>query len=255
MPLSELILSATDLPAGVDSGGVRFGTLPFDHEFVSTYLDVDDATYLVIQTGTRCYQLVLQYVAQATGNAPRSLEVVDVSQGFELTAGLGMHGFEWGGRQLHCLRQTAGNPVGTQCCAEQKEQMVLFGEDEQVLRDFCSELIQMSEQTREHSFTIFHWNVQNQFWARNHCVRARPLESVILPSATKEELLADIADFDSEDTKDYYLQHGLSPHIHSFIILLAASPIDSLTHSLMLQVSRTNARTCSTDFLVLARLR
>ena len=132
--------------------------------------------------------------------------------------------------------------------------MVLFGKDEQVLRDFCSELIQMSEQTREHSFTIFHWNVQNQFWARNHCVRARPLESVILPSATKEELLADIADFDSEDTKDYYLQHGLSPHIHSFIILLAASPIDSLTHSLMLQVSRTNARTCSTDCLVLARL-
>jgi chaperone BCS1 len=188
--------------------------LPFDRELVSSRLDVDTATFLVIPPGTRCYQLVLGYVASSS--ALQSLEVDPGTNTLELRAGLGMHEIHWGGHQLHCLRQTAGDPVGTQCCAEQKELLVLFGEDEQQLRDFCSELIRMSEETREHTFTIFHWHVQNQYWQRNHCVKARPLESVVLPAATKNELLTDIADFDSGDTKEYYLRHGI-PYKRSYL--------------------------------------
>eukprot|EP00656_Telonema_subtile_P033493 TRINITY_DN3716_c0_g1_i1.p1 TRINITY_DN3716_c0_g1~~TRINITY_DN3716_c0_g1_i1.p1 ORF type:complete len:485 (+),score=125.14 TRINITY_DN3716_c0_g1_i1:101-1555(+) len=210
----------------------RFGTLPFDQEAVAQHLDSSEhVTYLVVRPGSRSYNLVLDYVAQNLCGAGHSFEVNDLHPAPKakdqehapkhvgLTAGFGMHRFAWAGMELHCLRQTAGDPVGTQCCAEQKEFLVLFAQgagSEQDLQELCSSLIAASEATQKDSFTIFHWHAQNQFWQRGVTVAARPVHSVILPTETKQRLMSDLDDFLSTDTQDFYTEHGI-PYKRSYL--------------------------------------
>merc|ERR1712196_548725 len=54
------------------------------------------------------------------------------------------------------------------------------------------------------------------FWRRGPSVRARPLDSVILPRKLKRELIADLTEFISEDTEQYYSTHGI-PYKRSYL--------------------------------------
>eukprot|EP00657_Telonema_sp_P-1_P010745 TRINITY_DN531_c0_g2_i4.p1 TRINITY_DN531_c0_g2~~TRINITY_DN531_c0_g2_i4.p1 ORF type:complete len:364 (+),score=36.10 TRINITY_DN531_c0_g2_i4:129-1220(+) len=204
-----------------------FGTLPFSWDSVSSHFDHFDLTYLVLRPHMKCYQLVLDHVAGALVGPGRSFEAAEgrpVARGSSAgqvtaTAGFGMHAFAWGSQTLHCLRQTAGEPVGTQCCAEQQEMVVLFAEGpggEDMLVKMCCDLIDESEARHKNSFTIFHWNVNNGYWQRGHTVTARPLDSVVLPSATKDALLNDLQDFTHPDTEEYYTTHGI-PYRRSYL--------------------------------------
>merc|ERR1712199_48745 len=97
-----------------DSGGVRFGAVPFDRDEVSQYLQSDEVTHVLIEQESRVYQLVLDYVAANQMDPSGSFSWCERQSANGLTAGLGMHRFSWRAHSLHCLRQTAGEPVGTQ---------------------------------------------------------------------------------------------------------------------------------------------
>ena len=81
--------------------------------------------------------------------------------------GLGLHKFSWKGHELHCLRQTLGEPVGTSMAARQKENLLLFvrGRGQQrILQQLCNDLIEQSEQSEQNTFTMFHWDPARKYW-------------------------------------------------------------------------------------------
>merc|ERR1719473_1940821 len=103
--------------------------------------------------------------------------------------------------------------------------LVLFSPDESggiaVIRSFADHLLAVADETSAHTFTCYRWHVQYKYWRREETATARPLESVVLPEATKAKLIEDLDDFVSAGTRKWYSDHGI-PYKRS--LLLHGSP-------------------------------
>jgi hypothetical protein len=116
------------------------------------------------------------------------------------------------------IKQEIGDPVGTGCGAEILSNLVLcapnadgqHGSDsEQALRRLCSRVWKESQAESAGSFKIFRFNPKHEYWYRESTVRARPLDSVVIPGETKEKLLGDLEEFLDKDTRAFYERHGI----------------------------------------------
>ena len=74
---------------------------------------------------------------------------------------------------------------------------------------FFSQLIESSEVTEKGIITIFNFHSRYRYWKHSSKTKARPLESVILPQQTKAQVMADLANFMSEDMRTFYETHGI----------------------------------------------
>ncbi|CAK4491479.1 unnamed protein product [Aphanomyces euteiches] len=207
---------------------------------MSPNLDAVNSTYLVVPSRDKSYQLILEYVADhlQTKQDHRSFEVdagkkklnfwdededhtddPDNKKTSTLRAGYGAHHFKWNDHQLICLRQQIGQPVGTDREAVRMENVVLLYPKvhaENILHGFVDAVVAAAEATRKGFISIFQWNVDCEYWRDAQKARARPIESVILPRATKAKLIDDLDDFVSDDTKAFYAHHGI-PYKRSYL--------------------------------------
>merc|ERR1711939_273203 len=241
--LSDKTPPATPPSLHPSSRDSLYQTLPFDPAAVEgSGINLQDCTFMVVPEG-QARELLLRHVADNLDHAGRSFLLDERGEkpsvgprltreeqrkrkkqsGVSTVAGFGLSRFLWYQDAkpitLHCLRQYVGSPVGTNCGPSRMENIVLFApglSQQGLLKNLIDELIAASQATAKNTFTIYQWHVRHSYWQRSQTVRARPLESVILPRATKEKLCKDIDDFVSEDTEEFYFQHGI-PYKRSYL--------------------------------------
>jgi len=197
-----------------------------------------DATYMEIDSGSKAYPLVLSHVEKHTADRSSFALSVGRSKGggggcadgacyapadkfanTSVTAGLGLFSFEHEGETLYALHQTVGAPVGTNCGAAQMRSLVLFvaGQGhELLLQSFCEELIAASELVQKNTFTVFRWHNDYEYWRKDCAVKARTMDSVVLPDDVKQKLLDDFEDFEDSLTEQFYSEHGI-PYKRSYL--------------------------------------
>ena len=199
--------------------------------------DLSSKKWIEVASGTKLYELLIQHIASYSEDAQSfRAEVVNGSPkignccGCECSAekewkvgaakrvgrislnvGLGVFSFvDFKGNRLHAIHQTMGDPVGTQCGVDQLKNLVVVTEGSELsLSAFFSQLIEASEVTDKGIITIFNFHSRYRYWKQSSKTKARPLESVILPQQTKAQVMADLANFMSDDMRAFYEAHGI----------------------------------------------
>jgi len=114
------------------------------------------------------------------------------------------------GAELKAVHRSVGDPVGTNCCAELYKVLYVITDDSlDSLKAFLDFLINQSEKTRPGVIDVRTWDIRRQYWRSRSTIRARALDSVILPSKTKSQIVLDIERFLSKKTKEFYGFHGI----------------------------------------------
>jgi len=83
-------------------------------------------------------------------------------------------------------------------------------------RSFLSEILAESEKAAKNTFQVYRWHIRYGFWQRVSRVVARPVSSVVLPAEDSEKIVKDMEEFLSEETSDFYQQHGI-PYKRSYL--------------------------------------
>ena len=201
------------------------------------FKDLSSKKWIEVASGTKLYELLIHHIASFSEDAQSfRAEVVNGPQkigncnGCEcssekawkvgtakrvgrisLNVGLGVFSFlDFNGNRLHAIHQTIGDPVGTQCGVDQLKNLVVITEASELsLSAFFSQLIEASEVTDKGIITIFNFHSRYRYWKQSSKTKARPLESVILPQQTKAQVMADLANFMSDDMRAFYEAHGI----------------------------------------------
>lgn len=208
----------------------QFDTLPFSLDAIDGVLEIKDYNYLELRQASRVYPLACAYISRngkvqslrydphlqdgdADSEAGSQVQELDFT-----TIGLGLFPFTWRDRELYALHQTIGLPVGTGNSVEVYTSLVLFAhaDDPGALGQFCNELVALSERTSTGMVNIFEWHPLHQYWMMRSLIRARSMDSVVLPVDHKERLLADLREFLGPDTKQWYRDHGI-PHKRGYL--------------------------------------
>jgi len=138
----------------------------------------------------------------------------------KLSLGHGLHQGMYKGKRLIICRFNVGDPVGTAYTAAQKEVLVLFMEgynQQDGLREYLDDLLERERsEPPKNKFRVYRYNICQGYWQRESLQKARKLESVVLPSSLKDEIVTDVEQFLDRSTKDWYGKHGI-PYKRSYI--------------------------------------
>ena len=202
-----------------------FRSRPFaDGAFAGHIDDPDDLTYAEITKGSELFGLIAAYTAKHAETCRSYILSVGRDKAPKKPCGpcvrhangdlgLGVFKFTWQGEaSMYVLHETIEGPLASNCGADFYSHLVLATPGKgkvAVLTGFCDALLAEADRPDENSFTVYRWNVSNQFWMRDMRVPARPLESVVLPAATKERVVRDLDEFQSEETSAWYRGHGI----------------------------------------------
>jgi len=221
----------------------RFSRYPFDPS--SLPFEATAMNYMEINSNSQAYQLVMAHLAKHSLSidgyaqkansfvAPTKFANEDGSDDEEdcgckskpknelaICVGLGLFAFKDNdGHEMFALHQSIGDPVGTQCGISMMMNIVLFtsiSNDISIMANFLQHLITASQSTDPFSFNCYKWNSKYEYWRKSASVRARNIDSVILPEATKEKLLTDVIRFLSPKTRNFYEEHGI-PYRRSYL--------------------------------------
>lgn len=214
---------------------IRSRVAPFNANALDG-LDTSRLTSVELQPNDELYALVVDFISSSGAGVKNFVLKIgrggsgccdendeeDMKREARRSLGLGRFDFEWDGHQLHALNQTLGEVVGSDCGATMLKNLVLFSaEGITVIESFANHLLAKADAVRDHTFTIYRWHVQYKYWMREETATARPLDSVVLPAATKEKIVGDLDDFVSQGTRKWYASHGI-PYKRS--LLLFGSP-------------------------------
>lgn len=201
-------------------------------------LDSTDATCVEIAAGNELYSLVTQYLVEAGHASSYTLDIgsararnccdsdddcdEDPVRKASKDLGLGVFSFQPkpGERKVHALHQTLGEVVGTNCGPALMKSLVLIAGGTgaiDLITAFCDTLIAKADETSTSSFSIFRWHVQYSYWRKAEVVKARSMDSVVLPQELKSKLVEDMAEFVSPSTREWYLEHGV-PYKRSYLL-------------------------------------
>lgn len=144
---------------------------------------------------------------------------LDLSIGrISLGVGYGQNSFyDFNGKKIDYVHQKCGKPIGTNCGVQIFTTLVLFTDSSvEELCSFLSKLIEESEKSLAGYFTCFAWHVKYQYWRKESRILARPVTSVVLPSATKKRLIDDLEKFLLPSTQSFYNRNGI-PYRRSYL--------------------------------------
>jgi len=142
-------------------------------------------------------------------------------QTISVSLGTGLFRFKHNEVEYKALHQQIGDPVGTGCGAQVLSSLIIFkeGTGQEAMRGiqrFLAEVLAASEKTAKNSFQVYRWHIKYQFWQRVGQVVARPISSVVLPEEISQKLLEDFSEFLSEETAQFYHDHGI-PYKRSYL--------------------------------------
>ena len=86
----------------------------------------------------------------------------------------------------------------------------LYADTMEDAKAICNAAINEDEERLvEDKFKTFTWDASSEFWRRQCHVRGRSMESVVLKPSISAQLLSDISEFVSDETKDWYHRLGV----------------------------------------------
>lgn len=190
---------------------------------------------IVIETESKLYKLLLSYIAsnlietdgetQSFGvninsTKPKMEGKSDDSSRVSIEVGLGSFKFKPLSNDaavLYAIHQTIGAPVGTYRDAQIYRNLILQTTSEvSVIAKFLSDLLDMHDKNEVGTFQCFNWSICSEYWRKQATISARPMESVVLPSSTKNRLIKDLERFLSPSTESFYNRNGI-PYRRSYL--------------------------------------
>mmetsp|Transcript_22722 Transcript_22722/g.35581 ORF Transcript_22722/g.35581 Transcript_22722/m.35581 type:complete len:498 (+) Transcript_22722:168-1661(+) len=220
--------------------GAEYETECFDAAALKARFGIDTESHVwfeIKSSGNRLYQLCLSHIGRACQDDLQSFHPVrsnnhsrDALFSDECSAqvhthfGLGFAEFkhvnaDGDSHTIKAVHQRRGPVVGTSCGADLYTNLILFVEgkdNRETLGHFCSTLLNEADKTNHNSFNIYRWHVEHGYW---NCITkktGRSVDSVVLPSETKDKLIQDLDKFLSRRTYDFYVQHGI-PYKRSYL--------------------------------------
>ena len=198
-------------------------------------------TSIDVPSSNKLYKLVLTHIAKNNNNNGRleatvaaakgkrkqqsccggdecSLDASSATERIALEAGLGEFTFiDFQNHAMTATHTIIGQPVGTQCDAViYKTLTISCNEGKDKLLSFFHELVVRSELSTEGFIKIYHWHNKYRYWNESLRIKARPLDSVILPIKTTSAILQDLDAFIAQETQDFYEKHGI-PYRRSYL--------------------------------------
>jgi chaperone BCS1 len=155
--------------------------------------------------------------AQTISSTSNTSEIVHGRIGLKI--GFGQFSFrsDVNGDTIFALHQKVGDPLGTDCGVKFYCNLVLFTSGSICdLSKFLSSLIEKSEKTEGGTFTCYAWHIKYQYWRHEVRIPARPMDSVVLPNSSKQELIGDLSRFLSPATRSFYARNGI-PYRRSYL--------------------------------------
>ena len=182
-------------------------------------VDPNDCTSATLAAGSELYNLVCAHISKLGVSSAYTLDIETgedpvSSRVSAASLGLGLFSFPSGedGQTIHALHQTIGEPAGTDCGVSLLHSLVLITPGKGhigIIKHFCDQLLAAADRTDKSTFTVYRWSVKFSYWQRDAKVPARPLESVVLPAATKAKVVGDVHEFVSPETRGWYQTHGI----------------------------------------------
>jgi len=191
-------------------------------------IPVDANISAEINAGSEVYGLLCAHIAEIGVATSYALDIATPSncnakrckkasaRTASLNLGLGCFTLTWQGHSLYALHQTLGAPVGTGCGVDIFKNLVLYASSAELIKGFVDEILEKADRTRANTFTVYRWHCKYQYWQRDQTAVARPIESVVLPSATKARLVGDLEEFEEDETQAWYETHGI-PYKRSYL--------------------------------------
>ena len=214
-----------------------FSTLPFNPDLVDGLIDPRNCSMLeVLESDARMYQLLIAHIAKSaadacsfrvTGQHERDSdsdsddEPEDEQPKSELVAGLGVFTLaDLTGAPIVAIHQTSGEAVANACggAPVKHHSVVLLKAGRAGGRDLRALVDKLAhESCAPRSFVVRSWVAKHRYWNRKQRrLEARPLESVVLPDATKRALIDDVTEFLSGGARAWYKAHGI-PYKRSYL--------------------------------------
>lgn len=238
---------------GDNTGNLHVQTSPFSPETLEDKLELAEHVWLELSVNSREYPLACAYISE--NGSPNSLRFRegghktcrkgyrgmlpkvkakakakgtpgDCSSSDEdtgpvspTTLGLGFFCFDWKGHEMAALHQRLGQPVTHQHgYTDIFTNLVLFAkrDDTEVLGQFVADLIIQSEDTLPGKVNLFEYNPERQHWHHRGVCRARPMDTVVMDTQRKKQLVDDVNDFLDQETRRWYRKHGI-PHKRGYL--------------------------------------
>eukprot|EP01103_Thecamoeba_quadrilineata_P007811 TRINITY_DN17632_c0_g1_i1.p1 TRINITY_DN17632_c0_g1~~TRINITY_DN17632_c0_g1_i1.p1 ORF type:complete len:460 (-),score=97.13 TRINITY_DN17632_c0_g1_i1:31-1380(-) len=114
---------------------------------------------------------------------------------------------------LWVLSQAVGRPTAqTYSGPRQYHSMILFAQTPEKLVTFIEDANDWASKADPDSFHLYTWSFKYgmSYWELVATKKARPVDSVVLPTKLKELIMSDIEEFLSPETVNWYRQHGIS---------------------------------------------
>lgn len=127
--------------------------------------------------------------------------------------GSGETAFEWKGERMALSRQKYGQPLTGRNMARETvvhERVMLGARSREALLALCKEaMVYENRDVFDERFRVSTWAAEHELWRRQAIVPHRPWESVVLEPTVEARLRADLDEFVSSETRDWYMRHGV----------------------------------------------
>lgn len=137
-----------------------------------------------------------------------------------LTLGVGSYAFnDVDGHPYVITRRQLGEPVPARGQADSTihEEVQVTGPSTALVQALFAKALKMEDDADDvDMIQTYVWDATNEYWKRMTFAIARPLDSVVLPDDARAALLADLQEFDSEECRGWYRQHGI-PHRRGYL--------------------------------------
>lgn len=198
--------------------------------------DLTDKTWITLPSDHQAFPILLSYIVSNLVNQKGGY-LIDIMKAEESNSdssqnplkniiydrvkpkiGYGQYSFRnFEGEILYALYQHIGEPVGTDCGVRVLENLIIFTSSTiESLCKFISNMIKLAETPEKGKFLCFNWHIRYQYWREEARIDARPIDSVVLPSKTKDRLIQDIERFLLPKTKQFYVRNGI-PYRRSYL--------------------------------------
>ena len=164
-------------------------------------------------TSERISQMICSYVFECVKSKVRSASHIGTKRCDdkmeEFTVALGCTVFEFENHDMAVRVERFGEPMPAHCEIKQFESVLLYGPSLEIIEKFLKSVRDKHKVQKDSKFVIFKWIPKHNDWIDDAFSEKRSIESVILDSKVKRELISDIDEFTSENTIEWYKKHHI----------------------------------------------
>lgn len=129
-----------------------------------------------------------------------------------MSPGIGRFHFSFGEETCVFERVSEGDPVTARSYDHEAvvhEKVRIIASSSSVVQNLCNVAVDVQEADIEEHYQTFTWNSPSEYWQRATYAPIRSMKSVVLEDSLIDDILSDMDDFTSQDTRQWYRQHSI----------------------------------------------